>query len=54
MDPAKRRAISRKGGLAAHKKGTAHQWDAEEARRAGRIGGAKSRGGRGQLPDQKK
>lgn len=39
MDKAKQREIASKGGKAAHAKGTAHQWDAEEARRAGRIGG---------------
>lgn len=27
------------GGTAAHKKGTAHEWTAEEARAAGRKGG---------------
>jgi uncharacterized protein len=35
----KQRAISSKGGKAAHVKGTAHQFSAEEARRAGRLGG---------------
>jgi general stress protein YciG len=39
MDPAKQRAIASKGGKAAHKKGTAHEWDTEGARAAGRKGG---------------
>ena len=47
MDPERQRAIARKGGIAAHKSGNAHQWDAEAARRAGEKGGVISRGGRG-------
>jgi general stress protein YciG len=39
MSEDKQRAISSKGGKAAHVKGTAHQFSAEEARRAGRLGG---------------
>jgi general stress protein YciG len=39
MDPATQRAIARKGGKAAHLKGTAHKFTSEEARRAGRKGG---------------
>ena len=39
MDPAKRREICSKGGKAAHAKGTAHEFDAGEAREAGRKGG---------------
>ena len=39
MDPAVQRAIARKGGRAAHQKGTAHKFTSEEARRAGRKGG---------------
>lgn len=39
MDPARQREIASRGGRAAHKKGTAHQWSAEEAREAGRKGG---------------
>lgn len=42
MDPNKQKAIASKGGKAAHKKGTAHQWTADEARAAGRKGGAAS------------
>jgi general stress protein YciG len=39
MDRAKVREISRKGGVAAHQKGTAHRFSSEEARRAGHKGG---------------
>lgn len=47
MTPEKQREIASKGGRAAHAKGTAHQWTAEEAREAGRKGGQAARGGRG-------
>jgi general stress protein YciG len=50
MSAEKQREIASKGGRAAHAKGTAHEWSAEEARRAGRKGGQASRGGRGKLP----
>lgn len=50
MSPEKRREIASKGGKAAHKKGTAHQWDSAAARKAGRKGGQASRGGKGKLP----
>jgi uncharacterized protein len=39
MDEDKQRAIASEGGKAAHAKGTAHEWDSEEARKAGRKGG---------------
>src|SRR5215207_3580506 len=39
MSPEKQREIASKGGRAAHEKGTAHEWTAEEARAAGRKGG---------------
>ena len=39
MDPVKQREIARKGGIAAHKKGTAHEWTKEQARLAGHNGG---------------
>ena len=42
MDRAKQREIARKGGKAAHLKGTAHEWSSEEARMAGRKGGMAS------------
>jgi uncharacterized protein len=49
MSAEKQREIASKGGRAAHEKGTAHEWTAEEARNAGRKGGQISRGGRGRL-----
>ena len=55
MSADKQREIARKGGRAAHEKGTAHEWTADEARAAGRKGGQISRGGRGRavpiIPD---
>ena len=39
MDKSKQRMIASKGGRAAHKKGTAHTWTSEEARKAGQLGG---------------
>jgi general stress protein YciG len=39
MDETKKREIARKGGIAAHRKGTAHKFTSEEAREAGRKGG---------------
>ncbi|SEO54510.1 KGG domain-containing protein [Nitrosovibrio sp. Nv6] len=45
MDQAKQREIASKGGKAAHEKGTAHEFDSEEAREAGRKGGEASHGG---------
>jgi uncharacterized protein len=46
MDEEKQREIASKGGKAAHEKGTAHEFDSEEAREAGRKGGKASQGGR--------
>ena len=43
MDPERQREIASEGGRAAHEKGTAHEFDSEEARRAGQKGG-QSRG----------
>ena len=46
MDPDRQREIARKGGITAHEKGRAHEWDPEEARDAGHKGGqARSSGG---------
>ena len=42
MDRGRQREIARKGGRAAHVKGTAHEWSREEARVAGRKGGLAS------------
>jgi general stress protein YciG len=39
MDPERQKEIASRGGRAAHAKGTAHQWDVEAARVAGRKGG---------------
>ncbi len=39
MNPERQREIARKGGRAAHQKGTAHEFTPEEARVAGRKGG---------------
>jgi len=39
MDPERQRAIASEGGKAAHIKGTAHEFNSEEARMAGRKGG---------------
>ncbi|MCI0458233.1 MAG: KGG domain-containing protein [Gemmataceae bacterium] len=41
MDQEKQKAIASKGGRAAHQKGTAHEFTAEEAAAAGRKGGEK-------------
>ena len=40
MSPEKQREIARKGGIAAHVKGTAHEFTSDEARVAGSKGGA--------------
>jgi len=39
MNLEKQREIARKGGKAAHEKGTAHEFTTDEARAAGRKGG---------------
>lgn len=39
MDREQQRMIASKGGQAAHQKGTAHEFNSEEARRAGQKGG---------------
>ncbi len=39
MNPERQREIASKGGKAAHEKGTAHRFTADEARVAGRKGG---------------
>jgi len=41
LDRIQRLELARRGGLAAHAKGTAHEFSTEEAQRAGRKGGAK-------------
>ncbi len=42
MDQEKQREIAKKGGKAAHEKGTAHEFTSEEARQAGQKGGKKA------------
>lgn len=49
MDPAEHKRIASLGGKAAHRKGTAHEWTAEEAAAAGRKGGQASMGGRAKI-----
>jgi len=49
MDPEKQREIARKGGKAAHAKGTAHEFSSEEARLAGKKGGASVSRNRGHM-----
>jgi general stress protein YciG len=39
MDPRKQREIASRGGKKAHAKGRAHEFNSEEARRAGKKGG---------------
>jgi len=41
MHPGRQREIAGWGGLVAHRKGTAHEWDSSEAQAAGRKGGLK-------------
>ena len=53
MDPERQRQISSQGGKAAHQKGTAHEFDSEEAREAGRKGGMVS-GGRRRAREQQR
>jgi general stress protein YciG len=38
MDPSQVRELAKKGGIAAHQAGTAHEFNTEEARAAGRKG----------------
>lgn len=42
IDPELRREFARRGGLAAHRMGTAHEFTSDEAREAGRKGGLAS------------
>jgi general stress protein YciG len=43
MNPAQIREFARRGGAAAHRAGTAHEFTTEEARAAGRKGGLAAR-----------
>lgn len=49
LPPERRREIARKGGKRGHEMGVAHRWTAEEAARAGKIGGRKSRRPKGNV-----
>jgi len=51
MDAEKQREIASKGGKAAHAKGTAHEFSVEEAREAGRKGGAAVSRNRGHMAE---
>jgi general stress protein YciG len=46
MDRTQVRELARKGGVAAHRAGTAHEFSSEEARVAGRKGGLATHSGR--------
>jgi len=52
MDPEKQREIASKGGRVAHEKGRAHEWTGEEAKEAGRKGGAASHRNQNRQRDQ--
>lgn len=41
LSPEERQTIARMGGIAAHKKGTAHEFTRDKARAAGQVGGMK-------------
>lgn len=49
MDRSRQIEIARKGGKAAHQKGTAHEFTADEARAAGRKGGEAVSANRGHM-----
>ncbi len=49
MDRSRQIEIARKGGKAAHQKGTAHEFTADEARAAGRKGGESVSANRGHM-----
>jgi len=51
MDAGLQRRIASSGGKAAHLKGTAHRWTANEAREAGRKGGLATRASKDIAPD---
>lgn len=50
MDPERVSEIASKGGKAAHRAGTAHQFTPEEARKAGKKGGTAARRRKGGGP----
>jgi general stress protein YciG len=46
MNPDQVRELARRGGVAAHRAGTAHEFSSDEARAAGRKGGLAAHSGR--------
>jgi general stress protein YciG len=52
LTPERRSEISRKGGVIAHQRGSAHEWDSSAAREAGRKGGLASRARRAMTSTQ--
>ncbi len=46
MNPEQVRELARRGGVAAHRAGTAHEFSSDEARAAGRKGGLAAHSGR--------
>jgi uncharacterized protein len=51
MDRNQVRELARRGGVAAHRAGTAHEFSTEEARRAGKKGGLAVRNSRRVVAD---
>ena len=51
MDPQRQREIASVGGKAAHVKGTAHEFNSDEARAAGRKGGERVSRDRGHMAE---
>jgi general stress protein YciG len=54
MNPDQVRELARRGGVAAHRAGTAHEFSSDEARAAGRKGGLAAHSGRKLQEDQPK
>jgi general stress protein YciG len=54
MNPDQVRELARRGGVAAHRAGTAHEFSSDEARAAGRKGGLAAHSGRKPPEDQPK
>lgn len=53
MDPERQRQIASQGGRAAHQLGVAHEWNATEAKAAGKKGGQHSGSRRSGRAEQK-
>jgi len=51
MDPDKQRELARRGGRAAHEKGSAHEFTHDEAKAAGHIGGERVSADRGRMAE---